>query len=77
MLEVEAIEPRSRLGAVEELRGGPLDERQVQVPMATPDRLGLARRDQPIAGVQADRLEQPVAAVAGRLGHDERLLDEP
>ena len=37
----------------------------------------LARRDQPIAGVQADRLEQPVAAVARGLGHDERLLDQP
>ena len=37
----------------------------------------LAARDQPVGGVLADRLEQPVARRDAVLGHDQRAVNEP
>ena len=46
--------------------------------MTVPDVLGFTRRDQPVQGELADRLQEPVTHLGGEVvGLDQRLVDQP
>jgi hypothetical protein len=74
-------QPRRPGGAVggPDLRRGPGGQRQVVGPVARPHGARLARLGEPLGGVLAHRLEQPVARLAGLvvLGLDQRPLGQP